>query len=285
MKERKTIERMPQLVLSTFLLVAVPQASLRYARGKHMNELELERYQPEIVPDFHENNENTEVKEWNGAEEFNMQPEVRHDIPGVEPAFVYGNAYEVAGRLDDNQGDNSYNAEGNCGLVSTANVLTLCGIEADEERITEQAIENNLCNYSPFLPPEGRGGVNDSQLIALFKLNGIEATAFSAKSEEGNCEAVAQYVEGGHGVTIGINAGYAWQSSSGINDGSANHQITVTGTVRDENGGLQGFIVCDSGLINEDSSARFMSIETMKDAYENVPGASAVVTNEALRTC
>ncbi|HHV13115.1 MAG TPA: hypothetical protein GXX75_22850 [Clostridiales bacterium] len=250
-----------------------------------MNELEFERYQPEIVPDFHESNEAMEVKEWNEAEGFNMQPDVRHDIPGVEPAFVYGNAYEVADSLDDNQGDNSYNAEGNCGLVSTSNVLTLCGIEADEERITGEAIENQLCNYSPFLPPESRGGVNDTQIIELFKLNGVEATAFPAKSEEGSCEAVARYVEEGHGVAIGINAGYAWQSLAGVNDGSANHEITVTGTVRDEAGRLQGFIVCDSGLIGEDSSARFMSLETMEDAYEDVPGASAVVTNEALRAC
>ncbi len=248
-----------------------------------MNELEFESYQPEMVPDFQENSEDIEVKEWGGAEGINMQPDVRHDIPGVEPAFVYADAYEVADMLDDNQGDNSYDAEGNCGLVSTSNVLTLCGIEADEERITGQAIENKLCNYSPFLPPESRGGVNDAQMIELFRMNGVEATAFPAQSEEGSCEAVAQYVEEGHGVAIGINAGYAWQSLAGVDDGSANHEITVTGTVRDENGELQGFIVCDSGLIGEDSSARFMSLETMEDAYEDVPGASVVVTTEALR--
>lgn len=248
-----------------------------------MNELEYESLQPELGPKVQENSEDIEVKEQRGAEGMNMQPDVRHDIPGVEPAYVYGDAYEVADLLDDNQGDNSYNAEGNCGLVSTSNVLTLCGIKADEERITGQAIENNLCNYSPFFPSENRGGVNDSQMIELFKLNGIEATAFSATSEEGSCEAVAQYVEEGHGVAMGINAGYAWESLAAVNDGSANHEITVTGTVRGEDGALQGFIVCDSGLIGEDSSARFMSLETVEEAYVKVPGASVVVTDEALR--
>lgn len=237
--------------------------------------------------DAKEGNKFTEVCEANGGNKmecFNTQPEISHDIPGVGTALVYGNPYEAAGHLDDCQGDNKLGAEGDCGLVSTSNVLTLCGVESDEESITEYAVENELCNYSRFLPPESRGGTTDVQLCQILKSHGVEASAFSAQSAEGSCESAAEYVESGHGVEIGINAGYGWQNANYIDDGSANHEITVTGTVRDaENGELKGFIVCDSGLTNDNNGSRFMSIETLRDAYENAPGASVIVTDASLR--
>lgn len=245
------------------------------------NLLEMHEY------DVKEGDEFTEISEANGEnnmEGFNIQPEISHDIPGVETALVYGNPYEAAGHLDDCQGDNQLEAEGDCGLVSTSNVLNLCGVESNEESITEYAVQNGLCNYSRFLPPESRGGTTDSELCEILKANGVEASSFSAQSAEGSCESVAEDVESGHGVEIGVNAGYAWQDANYIDDGSANHEITVTGTVRDaQNGELKGFIVCDSGLPNGSGGSRFMSIETLRDAYENAPGASAIVTNELLR--
>jgi len=234
--------------------------------------------------DVKEGDEFTEIykaKGENDMEYFNIQPEISHDIPGVETALVYGNPYEAAGYLDDCQGDNQLGAEGDCGLVSTSNVLTLCGVKSDEESITEYAVENELCSYSRFLPPESRGGTTDSQICKILRLHGVEASAFSAQSAEGNCESVAEYVESGHGVEIGINAGYGWQNTNYTDDGSANHQITVTGTVRDANNGeLKGFVVCDSGLNN---GSRFMSLETLRDAYENVPGSSVIATDAPLR--
>lgn len=236
--------------------------------------------------EINENNKFLDVHEvnlGNNMESFNIQPEVRHDVPGVEPALVFGNPYEAAEHLDNYQGDNKLNARGDCGLVSTSNVLTLCGIKSDEESITEYAVENGLCNYSRFLPPESRGGTTDSQICEILRTHGVEASAFPARSAQGNCEAVAEYVEEGRGVEIGINAGYGWQDANYIDDGSANHQITVTGTVRDTHSGeLKGFIVCDSGL-NGKGGSRFMSIETLRDAYEDVQGASAIVTDDSLR--
>jgi hypothetical protein len=231
--------------------------------------------------DFHEV---LESKDEAYMEGFNIQPEISYDIPGVETALVYGNPYEAGEYLDDYQGDNKLGAEGDCGLVSVSNLLTLCGIKSDEESITEYAVENALCSYSEFLPPESRGGTTDPQICQILRQHGVESSAFSAQSVEGNCESMAEYVEAGHGVLIGINAGYGWQDANYIGDGTANHEITVTGTVRDAlSGELKGFIVCDSGLTDRSSASRFVSLETMRDAYENIPGASAIVTDEPLR--
>jgi hypothetical protein len=251
-----------------------------------MNDFGINFMEP-VKSDVLENEEfgsGLEINGDNSMEAFNLQPDVRYDIPGVETAMVYGNPYDAGEHLDNHQGDNELGAEGDCGLVSTANILNLCGVNTNEEKVTELAVENGLCNYSPYLPPESRGGATDKQLCELLRLNGVEASTLSAQSAEGNLNSVADYVESGHGVEMGINAGHGWQNANYIGDGSANHEIVVTGTVRDaETGELKGFIVCDSGLEEEKSDSRYMSVEVLQDAYEKTPGASVIVTDEPLR--
>jgi probable rRNA maturation factor len=49
-----------------------------------------------------------------------------------------------------------------------------------------------------------------------------------------------------------------------------------------ETGELRGLYVCDSGMTGE-SSAVFLSVEKLKDAYLNANGASVLVTDNPIR--
>jgi len=85
-------------------------------------------------------------------------------------------------------------------------------------------------------------------------------------------------------VNMSVNAGYLWQDANAVMDGSSNHSIVVTGTVRDvKTGELKGLIVCDSGRTDIESNAMFISKEILKDAYEDAPGTSIMVTGEPIR--
>ena len=208
------------------------------------------------------------------------------EIPGMGEVLVSGDPFAVADQLDDNQGDNILNAQGDCGLVSVANLLTLAGLDVSEDEIVVTAVGNGLCRYSTELEPDQNGGTNVYLRQALLAGYGISSTVYGddADGKKLSLESIAQYVEAGHGVNLAVNAGYAWDEPSAIMDGGNNHSLIVTGTVRDpESGELKGLIVCDSGLVGTESGARVMSVSTLNSAYTNVTGATALITDDPIR--
>jgi len=206
------------------------------------------------------------------------------DLPEAGEVLVSGDPFEISERLDDNQGDNIYNFGGCCGLVTVSNLCSMAGLEADEDDVIGRAISMGLCHYRIFGDPAENGGTNVFQRQELLQSYGISSTVLSSKSADGSLEAIAEYVEAGHGVNISVNAGYAWDEPSAIGDGSSNHSIVVTGTVRDpETGALTGLIVCDSGLTDRDSGSMYLSLDTLQDAYLDAPGTTALVTDEPIR--
>ena len=205
--------------------------------------------------------------------------ELRTDVPGVDRALVIGNPFEAAERMDYVQGDNVLGYLGDCGLTSVANVGQLCGLDLSEDDVVLLANATGQCANDWFLPPSERGGVNDENIINLLSAYGIEAHAESADSPGGSLEAIAQYCENGQSVTMGLNAGVAWDMPEYIDDGGANHQVTVLGAVRDaDTGEVAGLYICDSG---NNEQCRFVDAETCHAMYTNVSGASIVVTDKA----
>ena len=69
-----------------------------------------------------------------------------------------GDPYTMGEALDDYQGDNVFGFQGNCGLVTISNMLTMAGIACDEDMITAIAINTGLCEYDVYGPPEENGG-------------------------------------------------------------------------------------------------------------------------------
>ena len=212
-----------------------------------------------------------------------MMPEVRDDMEGFEGqnVIVFGNPIEVGAALDFEQGDNPFGFRGNCGLVSTSNFLNLCGIEADETLITRYAIENGECVYSEFLPPDHNGGTTARNIENILKAFGIESEVFYPDERGGDLESIAEKLEQGYVGMISVNAGYLWDDPVHVGDGSINHRITLTGTVRDgETGELIALTVCDSG---SGEPCHVVPIELLQDCYVNAPGADVVFSAEPLR--
>lgn len=212
-----------------------------------------------------------------------MTPELRYDIEGFEgqEVIVFGNPSEVGASLDSNQGDNPFEASGNCGLVSTSNFLNLCGIsEANETLVTGYAIMNGECVYSEYLPPEENGGTGPENIENILTGFGIESETIYSNEMGGDLESIAEKLEKGYVGVMSVNAGYLWDDPSAVGDGGHNHRVTLTGSVRNSEGDLIALTICDSG---SGEPCHVVPIEQLEECYTNVPGTNVVFSTESLR--
>lgn len=213
-----------------------------------------------------------------------MNPEIRDDVPGFEgrDVLVCGNPLEVGEQLNHEQGYNSYGAEGNCGLVSTSNVLNLVGREnIDEEKITGYAIANDECRHGTFLPPEDCGGTKLENMQNILSDFGVKTEVLKPDFENGSIESIAKRLEEGHVGIMCLNAGELWDNIYSLGDGGANHAVTLTGTVRDsETGELKALTICDSG---DGSACHVVPIEKLEACYESAPRAAVIMSKEPMR--
>ncbi len=203
-------------------------------------------------------------------------------LDSTDEFSVTGNPQEALSVVDYEQGDNIFNVDGCCGLVSSSNFLNMCGLETTENEIVGFALANDLCSYSLFAPPESNGGTNDAQIEAVIEAYGIPVTAYETY-DGGSIDDIADAIDDGRAVTIGVNAGFLWNEASCLGDGSANHQITVTGVVRDAAGNVAGLVVCDSGRGLESDAARVLTREELINCYETVAGSSAIISDNSVR--
>lgn len=240
----------------------------------------------EELQDFRENPETVETRELGGndlEEAALLEPELV-ELPGVGEVLVGGDAFEIGERLEDDQGDNFYNFQGDCGLVTVLNILTMGDIHTSEDEVVGRAIILGECEYSELYPPESNGGTSVFQRQRVLGSYGISSSIFDARSEAGSLESLAAYAEAGHGVNISVNSGYAWGNPNFIGDGNSNHSILVTGGVWDKDTGqLKGLMVCDSGLVGQESGAVYLSKEVLQDAYLEAGGTTALVTDKPIR--
>lgn len=211
--------------------------------------------------------------------------EISTEVPGYEQAVVCGNPFEMAEKLDCFQGyDNPYGAFGTCGLVSIANICCLAGMEISEPQVVEFAMENGLCEKVE----DGNwgGGTTVSNQLNLLKHYGIEAHC--EFPDVATSERIADAIEGGRGVMVGLNSGLLqdreWKVYNENGDIYAGHTVCMTGTVRDvETGELLGFYLCDSSAQKEDGAKQFVSVEKFEACYLDAVSAYAVITDKVIR--
>jgi hypothetical protein len=160
---------------------------------------------------------------------------------------TYDSPVETGKTLNYNQGKAIKGFRGTCGLVSSANILKLAGINASEKDMVEFCSKNvNNDFFSPEFgkplctindTPDNNGGTTsiDRQLIMAH---------FGVKSErqEQTVDNIAAAVEAGKGVIISVNVKELRQVKY---DG--HHAIIVTSVKRDKDGKIDGFWVTDSG--------------------------------------
>lgn len=236
----------------------------------------------EALSEFFEVRDLSEVGQ-DDLEAASLEPELM-EVPGVGEVLVGGNPFEVGERLDDYQGDNFYNFQGDCGLVTVRNFLALGGIETSEDEVVGRAIILGQCIYSDMNSPADNGGTSVLHRQNILETYNMPTVILDSKSMAGSLESLAAYVEAGHGVNISVNAGFAWDNPNYIDDGGSNHSVLVTGTARDKDTGeLKGLFVCDSGLTDQNSKAVFLSVDVLQDAYVNAAGSSALVSVNPIR--
>ena len=202
---------------------------------------------------------------------------------GDEVMLVTGSPFEIAPALDCVQGDNSFQASSDCGLVSCSNYLNLCGIEADEDEVLAFALENNLCCWDPCGDPFDWGGTTCVQLEEILERYGMESSVYTPFESGGSLEGIAGAVESGHAAILGVNAGYLWNEPSCVENGQMNHWVTITGTVRDSSGELAAFTICDSGRGLESDSCRTVTVQELQACYTNAAYTSVVISDQAVR--
>jgi hypothetical protein len=191
-------------------------------------------------------------------------------LPDGTPSVIYGDVNGYA-EYNHQQGDNPYGFQEDCGLVSSSDVLNQFGIPVSESDVVEHAAANGECNIDMSNPSDS-GQTSSAEQAQVLSDYGVPAHVETGQSTED----LATAVEQGHGVIADVNAGQLWQDQNYVQNGQANHAITVTGVARDPmTGQIQGFYINDSG---DGKSAEFVSAATMTKAWTDAGGV-AVVTD------
>jgi hypothetical protein len=194
-------------------------------------------------------------------------------LPDGKAIWVSGDP-EGFKRFNHLQGDNPYGFQGTCGLVSCEDVLRQFGVEVTEADVVGHAIRHGLCVTDG--DPASCGGTTVADQVQILKDYGVPAHY----EVERSLADLGEFVEHGHGIIIGVNAGILWNDAAYFGDGSANHAIVVTGMAREiATGQIAGFYINDSGV---PQSGRFVDAETMQQAWVDA-GGSCVVTDSTHR--
>lgn len=229
--------------------------------------------------------ESGQMENFSSPEGRALEPEVRHDVPNCEEAWVTGGPFDAADRMDIKQGDNPYHAAGNCGLVSICNTLRRAGMDVTENDVTKTAIDNGLCHYDPNGPPGENGGTNlemRRQVLALF---GIDSE-ICRPGCGGSLEDIAGAIDSGRGVVISVSADLLWDEDMGgvgLFGPQSNHCVAVTGIARDAaTGEIAGVYIADSGRGLEGDACRYLTVGEFDEVYTNVWGTGANITTGPL---
>ena len=197
-------------------------------------------------------------------------------VEGHAIEIIGGPEKEVAGRKE--QGDNPYGVRGDCGLVSSRDVLLQFGINVSEADVVKFAVENRIAAYDVNEPPENRGGTGTQAIVEVLHHYGVEAHG----EYGGSIEQLATNIISGRGVIIGIESSVIWPEGEqpGFRPtGKADHAITVTGVAVDQaTGTIQGFYINDSGA-SGGNFGRFVPADLLAKAWLNTGGGSVVTNN------
>lgn len=211
-----------------------------------------------------------------------LEPEIKYDVPNCKAALVTGNPFKTACFMNYKQGENPYNAKGNCGLVSISNMLRRGDISISENEITKAAIDGNYCTYSPIGDAKKNGGTSINSRQKLIKKLGID-NEIKFPGNGGDLQDIADAIDRGCGVIISINAGALWNSDDGSTlvrgKLQSNHCVTVTGVARDiSSGKIVGIYIADSGRGIVEDACRYLTVEEFHEIYTDVYNSGANIT-------
>ncbi|MCD7824121.1 MAG: hypothetical protein LUG86_08945 [Oscillospiraceae bacterium] len=234
---------------------------------------------------FFDKTESTDVPERQEIDESDAPKPSFHlattNNPDMPEVLVGGVPELWAEKLDSEQGDNEFEIEQCCGLVTVSNILQMAGIDKTEDNIVEYALDHRLCRVRPFHWSQSGGSTVYNQQ-KLLEVHGVESDIYLPT--EIDYEQMASWVENGRGVVLNHSV---YMTIDGMEDRArtffgkplSNHAVTMTGTVRDPDGELLGFTVCDSGARD---GMRFISLDQMDAGFKDAFGSSVLVTSDPI---
>lgn len=250
----------------------------------NVNDTGVNEYSTEAMCDIESTEDYENIRQ--GLDGVALEPEIRNDVPGCAEAWVTGDPFVNASKMDFNQGDNPYNASGNCGLVSISNMLKRAEINISEDDVTRSAITNGLCDYNPSGDASDNGGTTIEMRRDVLTELGIPSDIYSSDNG-GSLETIADAIDSGHGVVISVNAGALWDCDDGsptfFGIPQSNHCVAVTGIARDASSGeITGVYIADSGRGNPDDACRYLTVEEVEEVYTDVRGSGANITRDPI---
>lgn len=209
-----------------------------------------------------------------------------HDVPNCANAVTHGNPFELSKHMDFQQGDTDLRIRGNCGIVSSRNLIAMNGISISERELTKYAVESGLCESSRLLPASDRGGTNSSERQKLLEKFGVQTERWMATDSNTTFEKIADALDRGRGGILSLNAGALYDDPriSAVNvEGRpmSNHVVTLLSAVRDgATNEVKGFYFCDSGT---GEACKYVDTDRLKKAFCNVENACVQMSKERMR--
>lgn len=198
---------------------------------------------------------------------------VDDSITNCQRPFSYGDAESMSKKMDYIQGDINMRAEGTCGLVSSRNLMALCGKEFTEKETALFSWENGFADWYELLPAEKRGAIYENFVCTMIKgMSGIDAERVVYSENPFTAEEIAEKLDRGYRGMFIHNFGLLHDYSGGktligkiaekipvesvsrwieehAHTEYGDHVATFECAVRDGNTGkVAGFYICDSAL-------------------------------------
>lgn len=204
-------------------------------------------------------------------------------LPDGSKAKVFDHPSNLRNTLPFSQGQNEYSKGGTCALADTGVWLKIAGSRHVENDVVGFASTHKDRNGKPLCSKSG--GTLPSNIPDIWEHFGMPAYSDSSK----NIESIAEAVESGRAVSVGVNAGMLWEqdNAEGIKipqdcygDGGANHAIGIMSCERDPvSGSITHFYINDTGRAYKRDACRRISVSDFLKAF-NVKRACATISQK-----
>lgn len=201
------------------------------------------------------------------------------DLPDGSWERVFDHPEQLQAELPFEQGKNEYGKEETCALANLGTWLEIGGSVNKENDIVAYASTHMDMDGDPLCSESG--GVYPGNIPTIWKNFGVDAYNDSSK----NLEHIAEAVESGHAVSVGVNAGKLYENDNSeafdlndsYGDGGANHQIGIVSCVRDGvSGNITHFYINDTGRSLSRDACRRVPVQDLYNAVNVKRGVATI---------
>lgn len=204
--------------------------------------------------------------------------EVFHsDVINCENPISYGDANEMAEKMDYIQEDTSMLPIAPARMVACRNIMALCGKKFTQDDVTKHVVDIEMMPYDPLALEGFSNGENELIIPTIIRrMSGIEVYRPDLAESGDPVESLASLLDHGHRGMVVYNPTLLNRSDVDATTPieklldklprSANETSTLLCAVRDGNTGKPaGFIICDS---TKNEATRYVEAERLMKAMD-----------------